>query len=53
MFGNDSHERGEHPFELLDIVALRHPGDVVVQLVQLILVDSHAARGHHVRAGER
>ena len=53
MFGNDSHERGEHPLELFDVVALRHLGDLVVQLVQLILVDSHATRWYHVRAGER
>ena len=53
MFGNDSHERREHPFELLDVVALRHLGDLVVQLVQLILVDSHATRWYHVRAGKR
>ena len=53
MSGNDSHEGGEDPLELLDVVALRHLGDLVVQLLQGILVDSHAARRHHVRAAER
>ena len=53
MSGDDSHERGEHPLQLLDVVALRHLGDLIVQLVQLVLVDPHAARRHHVgRAGE-
>lgn len=49
MSANDSHERGEHPFELLGVVALRHLGHLVVQVVQLILIDPHAARGYHVR----